>query len=383
MNNENNNHYVDDKLCPHNIISYRMYINFYEGIEKDKLTKFVRYMINKLSKTKINSTSDETLLNCKMGYQFKPSNWNEHLLLYNNVTSSVYGKTCIHSHYKCEKNCQIDKYYVNHFCNGYTPFWKDCCESFPVQHAISCASFNIVKFMITKGAQLNLMEYDYIFQYIRHEHKLTQSYTKPYITKNDKIYKTIKLLFECTKLSNTKFNYNINEYDSTGHTLLHYAIKSTNFDLIELLVHHKADVNLKFTSIITKKINEHFYQSHECISTVIDLFVPDFENNPGICAVKSNPGMNTINSNMNSGLKNNSSAMHYFDEIKVKQFCIPTMNMLFNAGLNLEYDDNSHIQTLPTLANFLKQKQLLRLKPLLSQFILPNILNNIIFDYAW
>lgn len=59
----------DELSCFHNIISYRLYINFREAIRRQNLTEFVKYMINKLTTIGINSDKKKTLLNCVMDYQ--------------------------------------------------------------------------------------------------------------------------------------------------------------------------------------------------------------------------------------------------------------------------------------------------------------------------
>lgn len=369
----------DNSACFQNVISYRLYINFREAIRRHELTDFVKYMIDKLASIRINSNKNQTLLNCVMDYQSydllhrpKPKNWSEHLILYNETTNEQYENMCVRGHVDCKQNCgNIDYRVMNCFWVSPIPFRTNALsyEPYPIEFAIECVSIDVVKYMIEKGASLNLIRKNYIFVFIK---------CGPFssITQKSKEYKMIDLLLQHSKQlyephyikndtqvgsSNVKYTQNVNEYDSYGYTALHYAIKSTNYNLIELIVHHKADVNLKCTHthyVHARNDNSITLHRTEHILTTLDLCISRLNNSHW------------------------SSSSYCFANFT--QFCIPTLKLLFDNGLKLEYDDGPHIQEIPILADFLKQKHISQIEPFLSEFnILPNVLYNMIFDYAW
>lgn len=375
--NRNDDNRKRESLYFHNVMSYRSYIKFRAQIRKQKLTEFAKYMIDNLANTKINPNSEKTLLNCIMKYHPKsPQDSIKYLLLYNNnsiqsAIDEVCEIICINGHNDC-KRCKGEHDYVLNSKKEFVPHWNDDDDMYPIQYAICYYSHDIVKYMIAQGAQLNLIKQNYILQFIQSKYHNNLD-DKLYIKKSYDKYQTIKLLLQYINLShfdrlydenkndcgggdngqkllNTQYNCDINEYDDHGvYTSLHYAIKLKNYDLIELLIRHKANVNLNRGPInITDKHDKY---------TVIDMLLSSFPNYMYTQPTQS-----------------------YIDTIT--SFCIPILKLLFDNGLKLEYKDEMFIQDFPTIAKFLKQKHISSLEPL-SQFVLPIILNNIIFDYAW
>lgn len=325
-------------------MSYRIYINFREAIRRNILTNFVIHMIDKLAiwvtsstDTKINSDNETTLLNCVMKYHHKFLNFSEHLSLYKTKTNEPYGNICVNGHDGCNKCCENTTRCMINSKGVVVSYWNNNDILFPVQFATHCYSYNIVKYMVMKGANLNLINEYCIL------HSVRNAYPRSYgshFTKSYNAYKMIDLLLQYTIQPNAKYICNINEYDLFGYTALYYGLKSKNVYLIELLIRHKANANLKHN-----KKN----------STTIDMLLYDLT----YCIQPKTQDFNVMNQ------------------------CILILKMLFDNGLKLEYTDALYIQKFAQLANFLKQKQISQLEPLMSLFVLPIVLNNIIFDYAW